>query len=99
MGSTSSKGRGGRAGKSNAKAIRLTIPSDHAAARKVQKRIMDRVRREKFDSHSVFAINLALEEAMVNAIRHGNKLDRRKKVHIDFAISPKRAEIVIEDEG
>jgi len=79
--------------------ITWAIPSDHKAARKVQKAILTRIRGARFDGHSIFAINLALEEAMINAIKHGNKFDKDRRVHIGFALSPRQAEITVEDEG
>ena len=39
------------------------------------------------------------KKALVNAIKHGNKLDGHKKVHVECRVTSKRAEIVIEDEG
>jgi len=67
--------------------------------RAVQKAILDAVERCGFDSDSVFAVKLALEEAMINAIKHGNKMDPAKKVHIDATINAREAKITIEDEG
>ena len=83
----------------NAIIIDVTIPSDYSAGRDVQKRILDEVEKHKFDTQSAFAIKLALEEAIINAIKHGNKLDSSKKVHIRASISAHQAEITIEDEG
>lgn len=77
----------------------FVIRSDFNEARDVQKRILDDVEGAGFNSQSQFAIKLALEEAIINAIKHGNKLDLTKKVHIHATVSPMRAEIVIEDEG
>ena len=77
----------------------FTIPSDFAASRDVQIRIMQDVTDCNFDEESTFAIRISLEEAIVNAIRHGNKLDPTKKVHVESDISPQRVEIVVEDEG
>jgi serine/threonine-protein kinase RsbW len=77
----------------------FTIPSDFAAGRDVQKRILEDVQRNGFQGQSFFAINLALEEALTNAIKHGNRLDPAKKVHIEAKVTPKRAEITVEDEG
>jgi serine/threonine-protein kinase RsbW len=77
----------------------FTISSDFNDARDVQKRILDDVELAGFNSQSQFAIKLALEEAMINAIKHGNRLDPDKKVRISAAISPKQAEIIIIDEG
>ena len=79
--------------------LRVTIPSDFNAGRDVQDRILDDIHRYGYSSDSEFAIRIALEEAMVNAIKHGNGLDPGKKVHIESRVTPKRAEITIEDEG
>jgi serine/threonine-protein kinase RsbW len=79
--------------------LRLTIPSDFAAGRDAQKQILDDVARKGFGAQATFAIKLALEEALINAIKHGNKLDPKKKVHIETSISPAKFEIAIEDEG
>jgi serine/threonine-protein kinase RsbW len=77
----------------------FTIPSDYAASRDVQIRIMEDVESSGFDPESVFAIRIALEEALVNAIRHGNRLDPGKKVHVEAEVTPGRAVITVEDEG
>jgi serine/threonine-protein kinase RsbW len=79
--------------------LTFTIPSDFTAGRDVQKRIMDRVQTCKFGSQSTFAIKLALEEALINAIKHGNKLDPKKKVTVAAKVTPRRCEIQIEDQG
>lgn len=79
--------------------VSISIPSDFAASRDLQKQVIDEVVRCGYNSQNVFAIKLALEEAMINAIKHGNKLDMKKHVHIDYAVTPERVEIIIEDEG
>lgn len=85
--------------KTLSKPLRFIIASDLAAGRDVQNRIMDDVTRGGFDSRCVFAIKLALEEALVNAIKHGNRLDPCKKVRVEAKVTPKEVEIVITDEG
>jgi serine/threonine-protein kinase RsbW len=79
--------------------IRATIASDYGAGRDVQQRILDNVERHGYSTDSAFAIRIALEEAMVNAIKHGNALDPDKKVRVEARVTPRRAEISIEDEG
>ena len=79
--------------------LRTTIPSINAASQAVQKRILEAVEQSGFTPHSTFAIKLALEEAMINAIKHGNKQDPKKNVHIQATVTPKEAQITIEDEG
>src|SRR4051812_44096824 len=79
--------------------LKFNFASDLVTGHDVQKQIMDAVESFGFHCDSVFAIKLALEEALINAIRHGNKLDPQKMVRVEARISPKRAEITIEDEG
>jgi serine/threonine-protein kinase RsbW len=42
---------------------------------------------------------VALDEAFVNAVKHGNKFDKSKMVRISVEISPEKAKFTIEDEG
>jgi serine/threonine-protein kinase RsbW len=80
-------------------ALDLVIPSDPAEARRVQDDIERALKTYRFDDRDIFSIKLALEEALVNAIKHGNQMDRAKKVHIVYDISPERFDIRITDEG
>ena len=77
----------------------MTIPSDYNGAREVQRLIREEVERAGYDPDSQFAIKLALEEALINAIKHGNKLDVRKKVFATFELDGLELEITISDEG
>jgi serine/threonine-protein kinase RsbW len=52
-----------------------------------------------YSKRDVFAIELALEEALVNAVRHGNQMDPAKQVHVAYRVTDSRFEITIEDEG
>jgi serine/threonine-protein kinase RsbW len=79
--------------------LHLDIPSDFARMRDVQKQVMNLVETMGFDEESVFAIRLSLEEGLINAIKHGNKLDPAKTVHVDATVDPNTFEIVIRDEG
>jgi len=78
---------------------KMTIASSYDDAREVQRLIREEVERAGFDADSQFAIKLALEEAIINAIKHGNKLDQTKRVHVEWNVTPQVAEIIIEDEG
>jgi len=42
---------------------------------------------------------LALHEAAVNAIKHGNREDAEKKVFVVFSIGPGELEVTISDQG
>jgi serine/threonine-protein kinase RsbW len=75
------------------------IPSDPARARVIQ----DEIERELAARHAhekdVFGIRLALEEALVNAIKHGNQMDPAKRVFVQYRIAENKFEIHIRDEG
>jgi serine/threonine-protein kinase RsbW len=75
------------------------IPSDHAEARRIQEEIEQRLQSGLASEQEIFGVRLALEEALVNAIKHGNQLDRAKMVHISYRFLADRFEIRITDEG
>jgi serine/threonine-protein kinase RsbW len=90
----------GIAGSNNqGRTLKFTIGSNFTESTVVRTQIMDEVARAGFNYHSTYALKLALEEALVNAIKHGNRLDPAKKVHIEATVSPHQAEVVIVDEG
>ena len=78
----------------------LVIASDLAEARRVQSTIEEALQvAGHFGEHEIFAIKLALEEALVNAIKHGNQLDRAKSVRVAFHVGRDRFDVQITDEG
>lgn len=83
----------------SAAVVTMQIPSDFIDAREVQRQIREEIERAGFDPDSQFAIKLALEEALINAIKHGNKFAADKHVLVEWTITPQQAEIIIEDEG
>jgi len=77
----------------------VSIPSDTAEARRVQEAIEGMLRQRAASDQEVFSVRLALEEALVNAIKHGNQMDRAKSVHVCYRLLPDRFEIHITDQG
>ncbi|MBL7647294.1 MAG: ATP-binding protein [Candidatus Hydrogenedentes bacterium] len=49
--------------------------------------------------HVQFDVDLLLREFIVNGMEHGNGLDGKKKVAVDFRIGPKWIVVRIQDEG
>ena len=76
-----------------------SIASDPSEVKRIQDHIEAQLRLRSFDDHDIFSIRLALEEALVNAIKHGNQLDRTKKVHIECSIGADWVEVGVVDEG
>jgi serine/threonine-protein kinase RsbW len=52
-----------------------------------------------FGNRDVFAVRLALEEAVINAIKHGHQGDPRKTVRVGYRVAGDEALINVEDEG
>jgi serine/threonine-protein kinase RsbW len=77
----------------------ITIASDPAEARRVQEEIDRALHDVHFSDHEIFGIRLALEEALVNAIKHGNQMDHTKRVRVSYRITPDRFDVEIADEG
>ena len=77
----------------------LTIASELTAARQVEQHLISRLRAQSCPQEVLFAIRLALEEALSNAIKHGNGLDPAKTVTVKFTVSADELKIVITDQG
>ncbi|HZY86463.1 MAG TPA: ATP-binding protein [Gemmataceae bacterium] len=77
----------------------VVIPSDPTEARRVQEQIERLLQDRATGEHDLFGIKLALEEALVNAIKHGNQMDRAKQVRISYRLLSDRFDVHITDEG
>ena len=77
----------------------VVIPSDLRSAKEPERTILRDERASGFDADHAFAIKLALEEALTNAVKHGNEGDASKKVVVRYGITPKQVEIVVTDQG
>lgn len=77
----------------------LVIASNLAEVKTVQNEIVPQVERGAFSSEAIFAIRLALDEAVSNAIRHGNDNDPAKTVTVDYQIESDRVRIQVCDQG
>jgi serine/threonine-protein kinase RsbW len=47
----------------------------------------------------LFAMRLALEEALVNGIKHGNQGDPARRVFVRYRVGPEQALVEVEDQG
>jgi serine/threonine-protein kinase RsbW len=62
-------------------------------------RLEDRMRVLGYPCKDIFAVLLALEEAAVNAFRHGNRSDPRKSIHVRSLVTAVEVLLEVEDEG
>ena len=77
----------------------VTLIGDTPAAQELQDRIVSAIEEFGYSSRDVFVMRLAIEEAVVNAIKHGNKRNPAKKVFVRCQVDNERAWVQIEDEG
>jgi serine/threonine-protein kinase RsbW len=78
---------------------KVVISSISREAQQVQQTIVAQAAAFHYDDHQIFALRLALDEALSNAIKHGNANNPTKKVFVDFTIDHNHIEISICDEG
>ena len=79
--------------------IEKSIPTDLTAARHLTEEILSRAETIGYGEDDRFAIRLALEEALINAIRHGNKFEHTRKVTVSADVGAERTTIIVCDEG
>jgi serine/threonine-protein kinase RsbW len=77
----------------------LVLASRFDEVARFMKRLLKLLTTSDFGASDLFAIQLAVEEALVNAVKHGNQMDRQKRVHLRFAMGSKGFRIQIRDEG
>jgi serine/threonine-protein kinase RsbW len=75
------------------------IPSDLAEVCRIQEEVERLLSTHGYDKRDVFAIRLAVGEALVNAVKHGNHMDRNKQVCIAYRVTSRQFEMIIADEG
>lgn len=78
---------------------KLEVASESAAVMQAQRRILDAVHDASYPEKAEFAIRLALDEAVCNAMRHGNGLDPAKKVTLTWEVRADAVTISVADEG
>jgi serine/threonine-protein kinase RsbW len=52
-----------------------------------------------FDDEAVHYMSVAVRESVVNAIKHGNRQEEAKRVHVQFTIRDRALEVQVRDQG
>ena len=77
----------------------LEIPSTLYAAKKPEELILQELHRCGYGEDATFAIKLALEEAMTNAVNHGNGNDKTKQITVRYCVTHQQTVILVRDQG
>ena len=77
----------------------IKIPSNIKHVKKITSDIVNLLVERKVDKSHIFDIRLCVEEAVINAIEHGNKNNEKLNVSVSITINDSKIEVTIEDEG
>lgn len=79
--------------------VRVEIPSDIKYLKKISSDILKSLAHYKADNETLFNIRLCVEEAVRNAMVHGNNSDKKLPVKISYWVKDGSINIEIEDKG
>ena len=77
----------------------LAFPSRIEAIEDAAAALAEFVSRSGIGADAAFGIDMAVREAVTNAVLHGNRQDESKVVEIQFKSSGDALEIIVRDEG
>ena len=79
--------------------MNFKIPSNFKKVKEVSQKILQCLEEKQVDQSFLFDVKLACEEAMVNAIKYGNKSQNNKVVSVTCDIKKDAVVISVEDQG
>src|ERR1700740_2281257 len=79
--------------------VSYTLDSTLEAVNNAEERASRMATEAGFDEEEVMRISMAVREAAVNAVLHGNAYDPGKKVKVDFVRTTRDLVITIRDQG
>ena len=77
----------------------MVLESDVPAINELCETIVTELHAHNFNEDAVFGVHLAVNEALINACNHGNRMDPKKSITIEYSIDPEKIEISVADEG
>ena len=77
----------------------LSLPSRIETVEKAASAVADFVDRSGISEVAAYGIDMAVREAVTNAVVHGNQEDERKAVELTLKSLPEAVEITVQDHG
>jgi serine/threonine-protein kinase RsbW len=77
----------------------ILLPSVLDSVEKAATAAAGYARAAGLDEEALFGVDMAVREAVANAVKHGNKLDSAQTVELTFSHSPDAFEITVRDFG
>lgn len=82
-----------------AETTELSLPSRIDTVATAAAAVAEFVNRSGISEEAAFGIDLAVREAVTNAVLHGNRQDENKTVDVTLKSSPDAVEISVHDQG
>ena len=79
--------------------LERTIPSDTDIARQLLEELLGQLGDRGWPEEDKFGVHLSVEEALMNAIKHGNQRDPEKSVFVQYRLSDELLFVQVEDQG
>ncbi len=79
--------------------ITQSIPSKLELIPEFVKGLLDRIKERVSDEGLLFDIRLCLEEALINAVKYGNKMEASLPVEVKVEILPDKLSFEVKDQG
>jgi serine/threonine-protein kinase RsbW len=76
-----------------------TFPSRWGAHEPFMRQVLAQLTALGWSNSDLFGIEMALQESLTNAIRHGNRLDESKQVVAECKAAPDRFWLRVQDQG
>lgn len=77
----------------------VLLPNDPAQRRVLEQAILDAVEHHGYPPATHFALRLALEEAVMNAFKHGHRHLPDTPITVSWRVDARRITISVEDQG
>jgi serine/threonine-protein kinase RsbW len=77
----------------------LVLPSRVEAVADAAAAAAEVMSRAEVSEEAAFGVDMAVREAVTNAVLHGNRQDETKTVEVTFTTSPEAIEITVRDRG
>jgi serine/threonine-protein kinase RsbW len=77
----------------------VVVESRPSALAGLCRKILKGMQQWGFTQDDEFAVHLAVEEAFLNAVKHGNKMDPHKTVTVEYRIDGEKVDLRLTDQG
>ena len=81
------------------KNMKIEIENNNHLLKEVSKELISTLKEKEVSEEVIFDVHVGFEEALRNAMIHGNRSHPKKKVKIETEITDEWVMIIVEDEG